>query len=109
MSTPRRDRYVTEVALPATGTGKNPGAGCAPADTSLFAPKARRPLLSVGADDCTEEAPFGAAEFDKHTRHFRREALDTDGRPVARSAPQGFHDPSTSFIASVIANCSSGP
>ncbi|WP_405633058.1 hypothetical protein OG933_43635 [Streptomyces sp. NBC_00016] len=56
-----------------TGTWKNPGAECALADTSLIAPKAGRPLLSVEADDCTEEAPVGAAEFDKHTRHFPRE------------------------------------
>lgn len=106
--TPRRDRYVTEAALPATGTW-NPDAGCARADTGLIAPKARRPPSSVEADDRTGEAPFGTAGFDRDTRHFRREVKDTDGRPVARSAPQGAHGPSMFFIASVIANCSSGP
>lgn len=72
--------YATEVALPATGTWKNPGVGCAWADIVLTAPEAGLPLLFIEADNCTEEAPIVAAKFDKYMRHFRRTVKDTDGQ-----------------------------
>ncbi|WP_328786101.1 replication-relaxation family protein (plasmid) [Streptomyces canus] len=72
--------YATEVALPATGTWRNPGVGCAWADIVLTAPEAGVPLLFIEADNCTEEAPIIAAKFDKYMRHFHRTVKDTDGR-----------------------------
>jgi hypothetical protein len=72
--------YATEVALPATGTWKNPGVGCAWADIVLIAPEVGLPLLFIEADNCTEEAPIIAAKFDKYMRHFRRKVKDTDGQ-----------------------------
>ncbi|MGW3653945.1 replication-relaxation family protein [Streptomyces sp. NPDC000878] len=75
--------YATEVALPSTGTWKNPGVGCAWADIVLTAPEAGLPLLFIEADNCTEEAPIIAAKFDKYMRHYRRQAKDTDGRDKA--------------------------
>lgn len=72
--------YATEVALPSTGTWKNPGVGGARADIVLTAPEAGLPLLFIEADNCTEEAPIIAAKFDKYMRHYRRKAKDTDGQ-----------------------------
>ncbi|MFE9679539.1 replication-relaxation family protein [Streptomyces sp. NPDC006259] len=79
--------YATEVALPATGTWKNPGVGSAWADIVLTAPEAGLPLLFIEADNCTEEAPVIAAKFDKYMRHFHRKAKDTDGheKPMWRT------------------------
>ncbi|MEU5201001.1 replication-relaxation family protein [Streptomyces scabiei] len=72
--------YATEVALPATGTWRNPGVGCAWADIVLTAPEVGLPLLFIEADNCTEEAPIIAAKFDKYMRHFHRKVKDTDGK-----------------------------
>ncbi|MEV7739134.1 replication-relaxation family protein [Streptomyces sp. NPDC088921] len=72
--------YATEVALPATGTWRNPGVGCAWADIVLTAAEAGVPLLFIEADNCTEEAPIIAAKFDKYMRHFHRTVKDTDGQ-----------------------------
>lgn len=72
--------YATEVALPATGTWRNPGVGCARADVVLTAPEVGLPLLFIEADNCTEEAPVIAAKFDKYMRHFHRKVKDTDGQ-----------------------------
>jgi hypothetical protein len=72
--------YATEVALPATGTWRNPGVGCAWADLVLTAPEAGLPLLFIEADNCTEDASVIALKFDKYMRHFRRKVKDTDGR-----------------------------
>lgn len=72
--------YATEVALPSTGTWKNPGVGGAWADIVLIAPEVGLPLLFIEADNCTEEAPIIAAKFDKYMRHFLRKAKDTDGQ-----------------------------
>ncbi|WP_221355414.1 replication-relaxation family protein [Streptomyces beigongshangae] len=79
--------YATEVALPSTGTWKNPGVGGAWADIVLIAPEAGLPLLFIEADNCTEEAPIIAAKFDKYMRHFHRKAKDTDGheKPMWRT------------------------
>ncbi|MEU1406802.1 replication-relaxation family protein [Streptomyces sp. NPDC005728] len=71
--------YATEVALPATGTWKNPGIGSARADIVLVAPEAGVPLLFIEADNCTEDAALIAAKFDKYMRFFNRKAKDTDG------------------------------
>ncbi|MFI8301364.1 replication-relaxation family protein [Streptomyces nigra] len=72
--------YATEVALPTTGTWRNPGIGCAWADIVLTAPEMGLPLLFIEADNCTEEAPIIAAKFDKYMRHFHRKVKDTDGK-----------------------------
>ncbi|WP_078492065.1 replication-relaxation family protein [Streptomyces yerevanensis] len=79
--------YATEVALPSTGTWKNPGIGSAWADIVLTAPEAGLPLLFIEADNCTEEAPVIAAKFDKYMRHFHRTVKDTDGeeKPMWRT------------------------
>ncbi|WP_434482052.1 hypothetical protein [Streptomyces sp. NBC_01340] len=79
--------YATEVALPSTGTWKNPGAGCAWADIVLIAPEAGLPLLFMEADNCTEDASVIAAKFDKYMRHYRRKDKDTDGldKPMWRT------------------------
>ncbi|WP_255345947.1 replication-relaxation family protein [Streptomyces chartreusis] len=53
--------------------------GCAWADIVLTAPEAGLSLLSIEADNCTEEAPIIAAKFDKYMRHFHRKVKDTDG------------------------------
>ncbi len=37
----------------------------------LVAPEAGLPLLFIEADNCTEEAPVIAAQFDKYMSHFR--------------------------------------
>lgn len=72
--------YATEVALPATGTWRNPGVGCAWADIVLTAPEAGLPLLFIEADNCTEDASVIALKFDKYMRHFHRKTKDTDGQ-----------------------------
>ncbi|WP_404200370.1 hypothetical protein [Streptomyces tauricus] len=61
--------YATEVALPATGTWKNPGVGCAWADVVLTAPEAGLPLLFIETDNCTEDASIIAAKFDEYMGH----------------------------------------
>ncbi|MFJ9588753.1 hypothetical protein [Streptomyces acidicola] len=95
--------YATEVALPSTGTWRNPGVGCAWADTVLTAPEAGLPLLFIEADNCTEDTGKIAVKFDKYMRHFHRKVKDTDGqeKPMWRtrwSAPnpqwgQALHPP----------------
>jgi hypothetical protein len=72
--------YATEVALPATGTWRNPGVGCAWADIVLTAPEVGLPLLFIEADDCTEDASVIALKFDKYMRHFHRKVKDTGGQ-----------------------------
>ncbi|MEQ6028294.1 replication-relaxation family protein [Streptomyces salinarius] len=84
--------YATEVALPVKGTWKNPAIGSARADAVLTAPQAGVPLLFIEVDNCTEEAVFIAAKFDKYARFFQRQEKDTDGieKPMWRirwSAP----------------------
>ncbi|GAA3917396.1 hypothetical protein GCM10023084_80420 [Streptomyces lacrimifluminis] len=68
--------YATEVALPATGTWRNPGVGCGP--TSSF-PGAGLPLLFIEADNYTEEVPIIAAKFDTYMRHLHHKVRDNDG------------------------------
>ncbi|MFF3558316.1 replication-relaxation family protein [Streptomyces tsukubensis] len=70
--------YATEVALPVKGTWKNPAIGSARADIVLVAPDDDVPLLFIEADNCTEEAAFIAAKFDKYLRFFHRQEKDTD-------------------------------
>ncbi|MGY1495054.1 hypothetical protein ACW4TU_00105 [Streptomyces sp. QTS52] len=79
--------YATEVALPSTGTWKNPGVGGVWADVVLTAPEAGLSLLFIMAGDCTGEAPVIAVKFDKYLRHFHRRAKDTDGheKPMWRT------------------------
>ncbi|WP_331743797.1 hypothetical protein OG762_48525 (plasmid) [Streptomyces sp. NBC_01136] len=83
--------YATEVALPATGTWKNPGIGSTRADLVLIAPEAGVPLLFIEADNCTEDATIIAAiiagKFDNYLRFCQRKVKDTDGheKPMWRT------------------------
>ncbi|MCX5096431.1 hypothetical protein OOK36_48385 [Streptomyces sp. NBC_00365] len=88
--------YATEVALPATGTWKSSGVGCAWADIVLTAPEVGLPLLFIEADNRTEEAPIIAAKCDKYMRHFHRKVKDTDGQDNGRWAPRS---PRTSWTS----------
>ncbi|CAM5740359.1 hypothetical protein SALBM311S_02689 [Streptomyces alboniger] len=77
---------ANEVALPSTGTWRNPGVGCAWADIVLTAPEAGLPLF-IEADNCTEDASVIALKFDTYMRHFHRKVKDTDGqdKPMRRT------------------------
>ncbi|MFH8295425.1 replication-relaxation family protein [Streptomyces sp. NPDC018059] len=88
--------YVTEVALPATGTWSNPGGGGAQADIVITVSEDGVPLLFVEIDNCFESAQVLAAKFDKYMRFCQRKVKDVDGkeRPMRRTRwwmPDGRH------------------
>ncbi|MFI5808345.1 replication-relaxation family protein [Streptomyces sp. NPDC051561] len=69
--------YMTEVALPATGTWTSPGKGGAQADLVLTAPEDDIPLLFVEVDNCHMSAQKLAGKIAQYRAFFERPATRT--------------------------------